>query len=115
MKKIITTFLLIGSCCLFAFAQDSDQNMFDFWVGRWEVTWDEGDGKTGKGTNNVVKILGNTVIGILVPAFLFIMQKVKPGIRVMQTTTARILVSSANGRATSGFSKPRPFQQRENR
>jgi hypothetical protein len=44
------------------FSQEDDKTMFDFWVGKWEVTWDEGDGKTGKGTNTITKILDNTVI-----------------------------------------------------
>ncbi|MEO1012680.1 MAG: hypothetical protein AAFX53_15365 [Bacteroidota bacterium] len=35
---------------------------FDFWVGSWEATWDEGDGKTGIGTNEITKILDGTVI-----------------------------------------------------
>lgn len=32
-----------------------DEADFDFWVGYWEVTWDEGDGKIGKGTSVIVK------------------------------------------------------------
>ncbi|MDH4057205.1 MAG: hypothetical protein OEU76_00505 [Cyclobacteriaceae bacterium] len=43
-------------------AQEDHAAMYDFWVGKWEVSWDEAEGKTGKGVNNVVKILNNTVI-----------------------------------------------------
>ena len=35
---------------------------FDFWVGQWEVTWDEGEGRIGKGTNLIEKTLGGPVI-----------------------------------------------------
>ncbi len=42
-------------------AQD-EPTWFDFWVGDWEVSWDEQGGKVGRGKNRVVKILGNSVI-----------------------------------------------------
>ena len=35
---------------------------FDFWIGKWEATWDEGEGKTGKGTNQIEWILDDKVI-----------------------------------------------------
>lgn len=35
---------------------------FDFWVGDWEVSWDEGDGKKGGGTNRIERILNGSVI-----------------------------------------------------
>lgn len=35
---------------------------FDFWIGEWEVSWDEGDGKVGRGINIVEKTLDGTVI-----------------------------------------------------
>lgn len=51
--------------CLFisfnpCLVQETQNQWFDFWVGKWEVTWKEG--KTGKGTNTDVKILDNTII-----------------------------------------------------
>ena len=55
--------LIIISCFPFSIsAQDDEKSWFDFWVGKWEVSWSEGDGKIGRGTNNIVKILDNTVI-----------------------------------------------------
>lgn len=42
-------------------AQD-EQTWFDFWLGDWEVTWDEQEGKVGRGKNHVMKILDNSVI-----------------------------------------------------
>lgn len=35
---------------------------FDFWIGEWDVSWDEGEGNIGRGINVVQKILGGTVI-----------------------------------------------------
>ncbi len=35
---------------------------FDFWVGEWNVSWDEGDGKIGNGTNSITKILDGMAI-----------------------------------------------------
>jgi hypothetical protein len=38
------------------------EKYFDFWLGKWEVTWEEGNGKTGSGTNHITKILDGTAI-----------------------------------------------------
>ena len=35
---------------------------YDFWIGSWEVSWEEGDGKTGRGTNVIEKTLDGKVI-----------------------------------------------------
>ncbi|MGW9684517.1 hypothetical protein [Flagellimonas sp. 2504JD1-5] len=55
MKALIYPVLL--SICLNAFGQtelpNEKERYFDFWVGKWNATWDEGDGKIGKGTNTV--------------------------------------------------------------
>jgi hypothetical protein len=45
-----------------SFSQENEQGWFDFWVGDWDATWDEGNGKVGKGKNHVIKILDNTVV-----------------------------------------------------
>lgn len=37
------------------------EEYFDFWVGKWEVSWEEGDGM-GRGTNHVEKTLDGKVI-----------------------------------------------------
>lgn len=39
-----------------------EEEYYDFWVGEWAATWDEGDGKMGKGTNSITKILDGKVI-----------------------------------------------------
>ena len=61
MKKILSAYVLTIVASSHTVAQD-ENTWFDFWVGKWEATWTESDGKTGKGTNNIVKILDNTVI-----------------------------------------------------
>lgn len=38
------------------------ENYFDFWLGKWEATWDEGEGKIGKGTNHITRILDGKAI-----------------------------------------------------
>lgn len=43
-------------------AQEDDKTWFDFWVGHWEVSWSEADGKIGRGTNTITKTLDNVVI-----------------------------------------------------
>ncbi|MBD3616397.1 MAG: hypothetical protein HUJ22_07475 [Gracilimonas sp.] len=35
---------------------------FDFWLGRWEVSWEEANGATGRGTNFIEKTLDGKVI-----------------------------------------------------
>ena len=39
-----------------------EEGLLDFWVGTWEVTWDEGEGKTGHGINKITKVLDGKVI-----------------------------------------------------
>lgn len=41
---------------------DSVQNLFDFWVGNWEVSWTTSDSSLVKGSNRVEKILDGKVI-----------------------------------------------------
>ncbi len=60
MHRIITLSL---SCLMITgttLAQDSSD--FDFWLGKWDLTWDAGDGATGKGVNHIHKTLDGTVI-----------------------------------------------------
>ena len=47
-----------------AYAQvpEEPERYFDFWVGEWEASWSEGDGKVGKGTNRIEKILDGKVL-----------------------------------------------------
>ena len=38
------------------------EQYFDFWLGKWDASWDEGDGKQGKGTNHITKIMDGKVV-----------------------------------------------------
>jgi hypothetical protein len=40
-----------------------DSASFDFWVGKWNLTWDEGNGDMGKETNEIEKTLDGKVFG----------------------------------------------------
>ena len=54
MKRIsIFISLMAISVCINA-QSITDTDLFDFWVGKWDATWDEGDGKTGKGSIEVM-------------------------------------------------------------
>lgn len=59
MKKTIVTLALMYA--LNVNAQDPN-SWLDFWVGEWQVTWDEKDGKTGSGINSVTRVLDDKVI-----------------------------------------------------
>lgn len=38
------------------------EKKFDFWVGKWNATWKNPDGTTGKATNEITRVLNNKVI-----------------------------------------------------
>lgn len=38
------------------------ENYFDFWLGKWEVSWVEANGTTGYGTNHIHRILDGKVL-----------------------------------------------------
>ncbi len=61
MKVFVTLVFLSISTWVFA-QTESPETYFDFWVGNWEVSWDEGDGQIGKGTNLIEKTLDGQVI-----------------------------------------------------
>ena len=60
MKQII--YILVGSLFSFYLNAQDEKAYFDFWVGEWEVTWNEADGKKGKGLNTISKTLDENVI-----------------------------------------------------
>ena len=46
-----------------AFSENSSpEHAFDFWLGEWELTWQNEDGSTATGKNRVRRILGGQVI-----------------------------------------------------
>ncbi len=59
----ITTYILLFAVSIFFVNNLSAQgDEFDFWVGKWNLTWKDGDGTIAKGSNNIVKILDDKVI-----------------------------------------------------
>lgn len=38
------------------------ESLFDFWVGEWNLSWEDAEGNTQKGFNRIVKILDEQVI-----------------------------------------------------
>ena len=46
----------------FSYAQTTNDNSFDFWVGDWELSWTAPDGSTRHGLNKISKILDDKVI-----------------------------------------------------
>ena len=75
MKKTWYTLFILGglmaAISLNTFAQTqltanqevmADSSTFDFWIGEWDLTWDDGDGAIGKGTNRIERIMGGQVI-----------------------------------------------------
>jgi hypothetical protein len=61
MKAALVFTALLALSVTSSYAQD-EPTWFDFWLGDWDVTWDEADGKVGRGKNHVVRILDNSVI-----------------------------------------------------
>lgn len=63
MIKKITLAVIAHLISLHAYTQAVDTTaLYDFWVGKWEASWDEGNEQVGTGTNNIVKILDGKVI-----------------------------------------------------
>jgi len=64
-KTSLTIFILFFPLIIFAQTNINElepDQYFDFWVGEWEVSWEEDGGKTGKGINSVKKIMDGAVI-----------------------------------------------------
>jgi hypothetical protein len=63
MRFVVSSFLLacaMQSSLAAPAAQPAD--LFDFWLGDWNVTWSKPDGSVGKARNHVARILDGKVI-----------------------------------------------------
>jgi len=69
--KYLSLFLiLLFAFSISLFAQNGNQKpcssleakQFDFWVGEWDLTWQDKDGNTQTGSNIITKTLNNCVI-----------------------------------------------------
>ena len=62
MKNVFTLLLILSPALLSAQSlQLQDSTLFDFWIGDWELTWTNAEGKKEKGNNHIVKILDGKV------------------------------------------------------
>lgn len=62
-QLIVLTVLFFGSTGSFAQAlSPSDPALFDFWIGRWSLTWKNQNGTEGRGTNLIERVLDGQVI-----------------------------------------------------
>ncbi|MEL6534105.1 MAG: hypothetical protein AAFQ98_01770, partial [Bacteroidota bacterium] len=50
------------STSIWAQGETPKEDWYAFWVGDWDLTWQDNGGGTGKGTNHIVRILDGTVI-----------------------------------------------------
>ena len=62
-KHLVLLFAIFITGSLFSQSIEEDPKaLLDFWVGSWDASWDEGEGKKGYGTNTIQKVLDGTVI-----------------------------------------------------
>jgi len=59
MRKLLIPFLLL--LAMQVQAQEAADS-FDFWVGKWDLTWTNAKGETEKGRNTITKVLDGKVI-----------------------------------------------------
>ena len=62
MKKLLLSLLTL-TCSIGLYAQEQfNDNSYDFWVGKWNLSWEDAKGNKGSGTNYIHKILDGKVI-----------------------------------------------------
>jgi len=54
--------LIFMSQCIYAQLPSDTTQWFDFWIGKWDLSWDKGEGKKGSGINEITKTLDGKVI-----------------------------------------------------
>jgi len=60
MKTSLVTVIILLITPFITYAQDGGE--FDFWVGKWNLSWEYQDGSTGNGINNIISRLDGKVI-----------------------------------------------------
>lgn len=60
--RFILTLGVIVSGAGYAQHGAGDTALFDFWIGEWDLTWNDPDGTTARGSNTISKILDGSVI-----------------------------------------------------
>lgn len=59
---IILLLFTTNACAQTSTFTSKDSTLFDFWVGKWSLTWQNADGTLGKGENFIEKTLDGKVI-----------------------------------------------------
>ena len=62
MKNFFTSAFILISFGINAQPEIPQEEYFDFWIGEWDLTWDDGDGTIGTGKNTITRVLGEKVI-----------------------------------------------------
>jgi len=69
MLKLLIFFIVIVLSSDFSFTQDDNSSpcapetsQFDFWIGKWKAEWQNPDGTTSEGTNEINSILDGCVV-----------------------------------------------------
>jgi len=62
MKSLILALTIFGFSTNSIAQELKPEHYFDFWIGHWEVSWDEASGTRGQGTNTISKTLDNKVL-----------------------------------------------------
>lgn len=57
-----TIILLAFTFGFIGFSQQLNENSFDFWLGEWDLTWQNREGNEMKGTNEIIRILDGSII-----------------------------------------------------
>lgn len=63
-QRLILPVLIVMSMVSFGQSEkmEAPENAFDFWIGSWEISYKNAEGKTITGTNSITKILDGKVI-----------------------------------------------------
>ena len=62
MRFVIILIVLLPCSVRAQSLKVQDSTLFDFWVGKWDLTWTNSQGLIERGTNHIEKIIGGKVI-----------------------------------------------------
>lgn len=62
MKNLLTLLFLFYSLIAFSQPDIPEEEYFDFWIGEWNLTWQDSDTTIGTGKNVVARILNDKII-----------------------------------------------------
>ena len=62
MRQVLISILVMLSFYAYAQPDIPQEQYFDFWIGEWNLTWNDSDGSIGTGKNTISRILNEKVI-----------------------------------------------------